>query len=67
MVKKKRYSLSNVQFETTTKYLFIGYTVVLTSAWRNFRIWMWVNSVLYSGYRNERRKLYFSWLFSNIV
>ena len=44
-----------------------GYTVVLISAKRNFLIWMWANSVLYSGYRNERRKLYFSWLFSNIV
>ena len=29
---------------------------VLTSTKRNFQIWMWMNSVLYSGYRNERRK-----------
>ena len=33
-----------------------GYTAVLTSAKINFQIWMWINSVLYSGYRNERRK-----------
>ena len=38
---------------------------MLTSAKRNFQIWLWINSVLYSRYRNERQKNFnFNFFFS---
>ena len=47
------------QFLNTTEWLqhfLTGYTVVLTFTKRTFQICFWINSVLYSGYRNERQK-----------
>ena len=44
-----------------------GYTVVLTSAKKNFQIWMWINSVLYSlFFMNDGRScdIYCNFFFS---
>ena len=71
MVKKKEFSVPNdsikldsclASISNKSKYSFKKTQNVLfgISAKRNFRIWMWVNSVPHSGWRNETRKLYFS-------
>ena len=49
--------LHEYSWEWLQRYLF-GYTVVLTSSKINFQIWMWINSVLYSGYRMNDERTY---------